>query len=95
MILWIKQETANDTIMLEDNCSHSIYVAVDNKTELKSILEVIGQNETIRSLIKTICFTHKTRRPVMELTQLLIFLQFGPTPAEDIQPHRTQPFKID
>jgi hypothetical protein len=62
MILWIKQETANDTIRLEDNWSHSIYVAADNKTELKSILEAIGQNETITSLIKDFRFTYRNER---------------------------------
>jgi len=38
------------------------YVAADNKTELKSILEVIGQNETIRSLIKDFRFTYRNER---------------------------------
>lgn len=56
MILWIKQKkngngSSNNhtTIRLEDNWTHSIYIAADDKTDLKLILL---ENENIQSLIK-------------------------------------------
>ena len=37
MILWIKKEDGSRTIRLEDNWSHSIYVASDNKDDLLAL----------------------------------------------------------
>ena len=38
MVLWIKQNNNNSILRLEDNWTHSIYVAADNKADLESIL---------------------------------------------------------
>jgi hypothetical protein len=40
MVFWVKQKNGN-TNRLEDSWSNSIYVAADNKSDLKSILSVI------------------------------------------------------
>src|SRR5690242_3017877 len=54
MVFWIKQQNGN-TIRLEDNgWSHSIYVASDDKSNLKSIVNEVQQNNNnnISSLVK-------------------------------------------
>lgn len=65
MIVWIKQENGN-TIRLEDNWSHSIYVAADNKVDLKSLISAAkgkeNDNEDISSLIKEYEFTSRYER---------------------------------
>jgi len=45
MVFWIKQKNGN-TNRLEDSWSNSIYVAADNKSDLKSILSVIVAKQT-------------------------------------------------
>ena len=37
MVFWIKQEKDGRTVRLEDNWSHSIYIASDNKYDLASV----------------------------------------------------------
>lgn len=67
MIFWIKQENGN-TIRLEDSSwSHSIYVASDDNSYLKSIVDriVVGSNvneNNIASLVKDYEFTPKYER---------------------------------
>lgn len=59
-----KQKNGN-TIRLEDNhWSHSIYVASDNKSDLKSITDIINVDHynNIPSLIKAYDFIHKYER---------------------------------
>jgi DNA polymerase, archaea type len=62
MVFWIKQENGGgDTIRLDDDSwSHSIYVAADDKSDLKSILKEEGEN--IAWLIKDYEFTPKYER---------------------------------
>ena len=45
MVFWVKQKNGN-TNRLEDSWSNSIYVAADNKSDLKSILSVIVAKQT-------------------------------------------------
>src|SRR5919202_1272975 len=56
MVFWIKQEENGKTIRLEDNSwSHSIYVASDRNSYLKSIVDIMERNDgndSIASLIK-------------------------------------------
>ena len=56
MIFWIKQKkngsNNSNTIRIEDNWTHSIYVAANDKADLKSILLESKENENIQSLIK-------------------------------------------
>ena len=65
MIVWIKQENGN-TIRLEDNWSHSIYVAANNKVDLKSLISTAkrkeNDNESISSLVKEYEFTSRYER---------------------------------
>ena len=62
MVFWIKQENGK-TIRLEDNSwSHSIYVASDCNSYLKSIVDNIGRNDgndSIASLVKDYKFVSK------------------------------------
>jgi hypothetical protein len=51
MIFWIKQKNGA-AIRLVDNWAHSIYVASDYKSDLKSILVENKENKDILSLIK-------------------------------------------
>ncbi|HEY7080012.1 MAG TPA: 3'-5' exonuclease, partial [Nitrososphaeraceae archaeon] len=81
MVFWIKQKN-NDvsnsyTIRLEDNWTHSIYVAANDKADLKSILLESKQNESIQSLIKDYEFVSRyekiidtTKSNVLKLTLL-------------------------
>ena len=50
MVFWIKQEKNNATIRLEDNWTHSIYAASDDKTALNSIL--YAEDKNISDFIK-------------------------------------------
>src|SRR5919202_3942756 len=64
MIFWIKQENGN-TIRLEDSrWSHSIYVASDCNSYLKSIVDTLvgrssNENDSIVSLVKDYKFTSR------------------------------------
>jgi DNA polymerase elongation subunit (family B) len=81
MVFWIKQKN-NDvsnsyTIRLEDNWTHSIYVAANDKADLKSILLESKENESIQSLIKDYEFVSRyekiidtTKSNVLKLTLL-------------------------
>ncbi|MBV9177261.1 MAG: hypothetical protein JO297_09505, partial [Nitrososphaeraceae archaeon] len=73
MVFWIKQERNNVPIRLEDNWTHSIYVASDDKAALNSILQV--NNKKILGLIKyseLVSYYEKltdvTRSSVLKLT---------------------------
>jgi DNA polymerase-2 len=83
MIFWIKQKKKNNdasssyTIRLEDNWTHSIYVAANDKSDLKSILLESKENENIQSLIKDHEFVLRyeriidtTKSDVLKLTLL-------------------------
>ena len=82
MIIWIKQKKKNDAsnsynIRLEDNWTHSIYVAANDKADLKSILLESKENESIQSLIKDHKFVSRyekiidtTKSNVLKLTLL-------------------------
>ena len=65
MIFWIKQENGN-TIRLEDNrWGHSIYVASDDNSYLKSIIggtDSNGRNNNISSLIRDYEFMPRYER---------------------------------
>jgi DNA polymerase, archaea type len=82
MIFWIKQKKKNDasssyTVRLEDNWTHSIYVAANDKADLKSIVLKSKENENILSLIKDHKFVSRyekiidtTKSDVLKLTLL-------------------------
>jgi hypothetical protein len=53
MIFWIKQKNGS-VIRLEDNWTHSIYVAADDKTDLKSILVENKENDITTFLFRYI-----------------------------------------
>ena len=55
MVFWIKQEKDGRTVRLEDNWSHSIYIASDNKYDLASV----AKDERISSFIKSHKFVQK------------------------------------
>ncbi|HET7284851.1 MAG TPA: hypothetical protein VFI70_09210, partial [Nitrososphaeraceae archaeon] len=64
MVFWIKQRDGN-TIRLEDSSwSHSIYIASDNKSDLKKYISEItnAYNNNISSLIKDYDFIPKYER---------------------------------
>jgi len=77
MAFWIKQENGN-SIRLEDNrWGHSIYVASDSNSYLKSIVDAImdGSNDGIAHLVKDYQFTSRyekitdvTKSDVLKLT---------------------------
>jgi DNA polymerase, archaea type len=61
MVFWVKQENGN-SIRLEDNrWGHSIYVASDSNSYLKSIVDAImdGSNDGIAHLVKDYQFTSR------------------------------------
>jgi DNA polymerase, archaea type len=66
MVLWIKQNDDNNSILrLEDNWTHSIYVSADNKAELKSLLLLLldnKKNNNISTLIKEYKFVSRYER---------------------------------
>jgi DNA polymerase-2 len=83
MIFWIKQKKKDGsnnsytTIRLENNWTHSIYVAANDKADLKSILLESKENENIQSLIKDHEFVSRyekvidtTKSNVLKLTLL-------------------------
>ena len=80
MIFWIKQKkngNNSNTIRLEDNWTHSIYVAANDKADLNSILLESKENENIQSLIKDHEFVSQyekiidtTKSNVLKLTLL-------------------------
>jgi DNA polymerase, archaea type len=81
MVFWIKQENGK-TIRLEDNSwSHSIYVASDCNSYLKSIIDSIERNDgndSIASLVKDYEFvsryekiTDETKSNILKLTKAL------------------------
>ena len=55
MVFWIKQEKDGRTVRLEDNWSHSIYIASDNKYDLASV----AKDGRISSFIKSHEFVQK------------------------------------
>ena len=55
MVFWIKPEKDGRTVRLEDNWSHSIYIASDNKYDLASV----AKDERISSFIKSHKFVQK------------------------------------
>jgi DNA polymerase-2 len=76
MIFWIKQKNGA-AIRLVDNWAHSIYVASDYKSDLKSILVENKENKNILSLIKDHKFVSRyeriidtTKSNVLKLTLL-------------------------
>jgi DNA polymerase-2 len=67
MIIWMKlgNENNNDntSVRLDDNWSHSIYVASDNKSDLKSLMDKIKRDESdIASLVKDYELTPRYER---------------------------------
>ncbi|HEY9491408.1 MAG TPA: hypothetical protein VIP56_05435, partial [Nitrososphaeraceae archaeon] len=68
MIIWMKLGNENNNnnnaaIRLEDNWSHSIYVASDNKSDLKSLIDKIHRDESnIASLVKDYELTSRYER---------------------------------
>src|SRR5689334_18624995 len=60
MVFWIKQENNNATIRLEDNWTHSIYAASDDKTALNSIL--YAEDKNISDFIKYCEFKSRYER---------------------------------
>jgi DNA polymerase, archaea type len=55
MVIWMKLKNGinNTAVRLEDNWSHSIYVASDNKLDLKSLMDKIHRDESdIASIVK-------------------------------------------
>jgi DNA polymerase-2 len=66
MVFWIKQEENGKTIRLEDNSwSHSIYVASDCNSYLKSIVDIMERNDgndSIASLIKDYEFVSRCEK---------------------------------
>ncbi|HZA69877.1 MAG TPA: hypothetical protein VE548_09270 [Nitrososphaeraceae archaeon] len=70
MVLWIKQNNNNSILRLEDNWTHSIYVAADNKADLESILFSLLDNKenkrgnNIPPLIKEYKFVSRYERIV-------------------------------
>src|ERR687893_2677269 len=55
MVFWIKQKKDGRTVRLEDNWSHSIYIASGNKYDLASV----AKDERISSFIKSHEFVQK------------------------------------
>jgi len=71
MVFWIKQRNGN-TIRLEDSSwSHSIYIASDNKSDLKKYISEItnADNNNISSLIKDYDFIPKYERITDNISQ--------------------------
>jgi DNA polymerase, archaea type len=68
MIIWMKLRNENNddnntAVRLEDNWSHSIYVASDNKSDLKSLIDKIHRDESdIASLVKDYELTSRYER---------------------------------
>jgi DNA polymerase, archaea type len=69
MVLWIKQNNNNSILRLEDNWTHSIYVAADNKADLESMLfslldnkENKRGNNILQPLIKEYKFVSRYER---------------------------------
>jgi hypothetical protein len=68
MIIWMKLRNENNddnntAVRLEDNWSHSIYVASDNKSDLKSLINKIHRDESdIASLVKDYELTSRYER---------------------------------
>src|SRR5918911_5003902 len=66
MVFWIKQEENGKTIRLEDNSwSHSIYVASECNSYLKSIVDIMERNDgndSISSLVRDYEFTSRYER---------------------------------
>lgn len=68
MVIWMKlgnenNNNNNTAVRLEDNWNHSIYVASDNKSDLKSLMDKIHRDESdIASLVKDYELTPRYER---------------------------------
>src|SRR5919106_874284 len=74
MVLWIKQNNNNSILRLEDNWTHSIYVAADNKADLESILFSLldnKKNNNILPLIKEYKFVSRYER-IIDSTKSIV-----------------------
>jgi hypothetical protein len=79
MVLWIKQNDDDNSILrMEDNWTHSIFVAGDNEAELKSLLFSLldcKKNNNISPLIKEYKFVSRFER-IIDPTKSVV-LQCG------------------
>jgi hypothetical protein len=79
MVLWIKQNDDDNSILrMEDNWTHSIFVAGDNEAELKSLLFSLldcKKNNNISPLIKEYKFVSRYER-IIDPTKSVV-LQCG------------------
>ena len=88
MLFWIKQENGCNTIRLEDDSwSHPIYVAADDKSDIKSIPKEEGEiflaNQRLWIYIK-VWKNHRWYKQWSYKTKIIIFYKAF-TPASKIE----------